>query len=330
MASSELALGILDFGYEGRDQRLESRLENTLSLARMADACGYSRFWFTEHHADNLYIACPEVTIAAIAANTRRVRVGSAGILLHYYSPFKVAEVFHTLSALFPGRVDLGLARGVGASPEAAALLRDGAAAPADLAAFEVVFERKTMELVARLREGREADVGYGAGETPASPPPEIWLMASKGGSAELAARLGAGIALALWYQYPEPVDHGAILTRYRERFQRADDGPPATVCLSLSGICAETDAEAEAIRGATNAHYGREVFLNFCGSPDRCRETIVELAARHGASEVTFVGYCREIDRQDRMFRLLAEVLAPRARASRASDAARRDALAT
>src|SRR5579862_4375941 len=108
MPPDDLSLGILDFGYDGRDNRLESRLAFTLSLARMADECGYSRFWFTEHHTESLYIACPEVVMAAIAANTRRIRVGSAGILLHYYSPFKVAEVFHTLSSLFPDRIDLG------------------------------------------------------------------------------------------------------------------------------------------------------------------------------------------------------------------------------
>src|SRR5271168_1230440 len=111
MPPDDLALSILDFGYDGPDKRLESRLAFTLSLARMADERGYSRFWFTEHHSEDLYIACPEVVIAAMAANTRRIRGGSAGILLHYYSAFKVAEVFHTLSALFPDRIDLGLVR---------------------------------------------------------------------------------------------------------------------------------------------------------------------------------------------------------------------------
>ena len=106
--------------------------EFTLSLAQIAEECGYARFWHTEHHDANLQIACPEVVIAAVAANTRRIRVGAAGILLNYYSPFKVAEVFHTLSALFPDRIDLGIARGAGAAPEIADLLRDGAAGLAD------------------------------------------------------------------------------------------------------------------------------------------------------------------------------------------------------
>ncbi len=79
--------------------------------------------------------------------------------MLHYYSPFKVAEILPTLSALFPGRIDLGLARG-GASPEAAAPSADGAPPLAGLAEFEALFERKTLELIAPPRKGRDADLG--------------------------------------------------------------------------------------------------------------------------------------------------------------------------
>jgi luciferase family oxidoreductase group 1 len=139
----DLDLSILEFGYSSRDGRLRGGLEFTLSLAQMAEECGYSRFWFTEHHAPELQIACPEVVIAAVAAQTCRIRVGSAGILLSYYSPLKVAEVFHTLSTLFPGRIDLGLARGLGGAPETVELLRDGRPKPEDAKASEALFERK-------------------------------------------------------------------------------------------------------------------------------------------------------------------------------------------
>jgi luciferase family oxidoreductase group 1 len=305
---SDLKLGILEYGYTGQDYRLTSRLAFTLSLARIADECGYSRFWFTEHHTQNLYIASPEVVIAAIAANTRRIRVGSAGILLHYYSPLKVAEVFYTLSALFPGRIDLGVARGIGATPEAEDLLYDGAPKLAGAAA-EAAFERKLTDLVAHLRNGHDGERTH-TPDAPTHSLPEMWVMGSGSWSAALAAKLGTKYALALWYQHAEPVDTKAVMADYAAHFQPAAEGLPATGCLSVSGICAETDAEAEAIRAAEQERIGREVPVTFCGSPDRCRASIIELAAAYGVREVVVQAQCRGNDQVERMFRLLAEVM--------------------
>jgi hypothetical protein len=102
MAPDHLDLSILEFGYTRSDGRLRSGLEFTLTLAQIAEACGYARFWHTEHHDANLQIACPEVVITAVAANTHRIRVGAAGILLNYYSPFKVAENSARCRCCFP------------------------------------------------------------------------------------------------------------------------------------------------------------------------------------------------------------------------------------
>jgi luciferase family oxidoreductase group 1 len=308
MAPDDLDLSILEFGYTRSDGRLRSGLEFTLSLAQIAEACGYARFWHTEHHDANLQIACPEVVIAAVAANTRRIRVGAAGILLNYYSPFKVAEVFHTLSALFPDRIDLGIARGAGAAPEIADLLRDGAAGPADAAAAAALFERKLKDLIGYLGAGHQAQQKLES-RAPLPAMPEIWLMGSGTGSATLAAKFGAKLAMTLWYNSPVTVDIPAILANYAAQFQRAHDGPRATGCIALSGICAETNAEAEAILAAAKERHPN-IIVNFCGSPERCRETIVALAARHGLSEVVVQGTCCDGDQQKRMFRLLAEAM--------------------
>ena len=146
-----------------------------------------------------------------------------------------MAEVFHTLSALFADRIDLGLARGVGATKEAAALLRDGAPAPVNGAEREALFERKMNELIAHLRLGQKEDRRRGS-PAPVSNPPEMWLMGSQTWSAALAAKLGVGLAMTLWYQLPEPVDIAAILSNYAEQFQRMSDGPPASACAPAPG----------------------------------------------------------------------------------------------
>jgi alkanesulfonate monooxygenase SsuD/methylene tetrahydromethanopterin reductase-like flavin-dependent oxidoreductase (luciferase family) len=136
---------------------------------------------------------------------------------------------------------------------------------------------------------------------------PQLWLMGSGTGSAALAAKLGTGLAMALWYQREPPVDVKAVLTGYAAQFQRAPDGPEARGCLSLSGICAETDAEAKTLRDAAMKRFDNKVVVNFCGSPERCRDTIIELAARHGVREVVIQAQYCPADRQEAMFRLLA-----------------------
>ncbi len=102
-------------------------LQNSIELARLVDGLGYTRFWMSEHHAmDTLACTAPEVMLARIGAETKRIRIGSGGIMLPHYTPLKVAECFRMLHALYPGRVDLGIGRAPGGGPvEALALKRE-------------------------------------------------------------------------------------------------------------------------------------------------------------------------------------------------------------
>src|ERR1017187_8983434 len=110
-----LRVSILDQSPISEGSAGADALRNTVDLARLADGLGYFRYWVAEHHGTPM-LACasPEVLIAAIASSTRRIRVGSGGVMLPHYSPLKVAETFSILSALFPGRIDLGIGRAPG------------------------------------------------------------------------------------------------------------------------------------------------------------------------------------------------------------------------
>jgi luciferase family oxidoreductase group 1 len=109
---ARLRLGVLDQSPIADGSTGAQALRNTLELARLADDCGYERYWVAEHHGSPaLAGACPEVLVAAIAATTTRLRVGSGGVMLAHYSPYKVRETFSALSGLFPGRIDLGIGR---------------------------------------------------------------------------------------------------------------------------------------------------------------------------------------------------------------------------
>src|SRR5260370_41501494 len=115
-----LALSPVTSGSSGRQA-----LRNSLDLAGLADRLGYTRYWLAEHHnLASIASATPEVMIGQIAARTRRLRVGSGGVMLPNHAPLMVAERFKVLAALVPGRIHLGIGRAPGTDPLTSLALR--------------------------------------------------------------------------------------------------------------------------------------------------------------------------------------------------------------
>src|ERR1700678_3917417 len=127
MNTASMKISVLDQSPISEGSTGADALRNTLDLARLADQLGFARYWVAEHHGTPM-LACasPEVMIAAMGSQTSRIRIGSGGGMLSHYSPLKVAETFSILSALYPGRVDLGIGRAPGTDHSTAfALQRD-------------------------------------------------------------------------------------------------------------------------------------------------------------------------------------------------------------
>src|SRR3954469_13132004 len=121
----DLRLSVLDQSPIPEGLAAGDALRNSIDLARLADELGYTRYWVAEHHGTRgLACASPEALIGPIASATTRLRVGSGGIMLPHYSPFKVAETFSMLAGLSPGRIDLGLGRAAGTDASTAFALR--------------------------------------------------------------------------------------------------------------------------------------------------------------------------------------------------------------
>src|SRR5882762_4777377 len=184
-----LRLSVLDQSPVPSGSTPGQALQNSIDLARHVDALGYHRFWMSEHHAmDTLACTAPEVMLARIGAETSRIRIGSGGIMLPHYSAYKVAEVFRTLHALYPGRVDLGVGRAPGGGPlEAHALRRERRQRPAD------DFEDQLAELLAFLNRDFPAEHPFSQLTVSPQMPggPEVWLLGSSLWSAEAAAQFG-------------------------------------------------------------------------------------------------------------------------------------------
>jgi luciferase family oxidoreductase group 1 len=310
-------------------------LRNTIDLARLADRLGYHRYWVAEHHGGpSLAGPSPEVLIGPIASATARIRVGSGGVMLPHYSPFKVAESFSVLAGLFPGRIDLGVGRASGTDPLTTfALQRDRRdAAPDD-------FPQQLAELLAHLEDALPGDHPFARlpRNLPGRPEgPEVWMLGSSPQSAIWAAQLG------LPYAFADFISPGGmeIAAGYRRRFDPHAGRPQqARTVVAAWVICADTDEEAQRLASSsrmtlTLLRQGRliavpppEKALRFLeehghagngdrtggrraivGSPAKVRTQLEELAAAYGAEEVVVVTITYDHQARRRSYELLAD----------------------
>lgn len=219
-------------------------IQETLELAKATEALGYSRYWLAEHHAIGaLADPCPEILLARLGAETHRMRIGTGGVLLPYYSPFKVAETFRMLEALYPGRIDLGIGRAPGGDSRTARAVGGGVFPDAER------FPEQVWELVGHLDGTLPADHPHkkvrAMPEVPTAP--EVWLLGSSDYSGLLSAQLGLRFAFA---HFINAQGGDAVMRAYRERFQPVRDKVPHTItCVFV--ICAKTDEKAERLARA-------------------------------------------------------------------------------
>jgi luciferase family oxidoreductase group 1 len=249
-------------------------LRNSVDLAQAAERAGYHRYWCAEHHGTPM-LACasPEVLIAAVAAATTRIRVGSGGVMLPHYSPLKVAETFSMLSALYPSRIDLAIGRAPGSDPLTAfALQRDRRhPAPDD-------FPQQLAELLAYLWNRMPSDHRFArlASLPGGGYRPDVWLLGSSTQSGEWAAELG------LPYAFADFINPGgaAIAAQYRQHFTSSGVNPSPRVIVAVWALCAETDQEAQ--RLASSSRMAFTLFLQGTLIPVPPVETAVRFLEEH------------------------------------------------
>src|SRR5688572_29065965 len=215
-------------------------LQETLALARRADELGYHRYWLAEHHAiAALADPCPEVLLARLGAETRRMRVGTGGVLLPYYSAFRVAETFRMLEALYPGRIDLGIGRAPGGDARTAQAVSGGGFP--DAARFPEQVWQLTAHLDGKLPAGHPFERVRVQPEVETAP--EVWLLGSSDYSGALAAELGLPFAFA---HFINPRGGDEVARAYRRNFKATEKRPQPHVLVCTFAICAESDDEAE------------------------------------------------------------------------------------
>lgn len=231
-----MKLSVLDQSVISKNLNAGIALQNSIKLAKRVEELGYTRFWVAEHHNSNgIAGTAPEILISSIAAQTNRIRVGSGGVLLPQYSPFKIAEDFNVLEALYPNRIDLGIGRSPGGSAPTRLALTDGIRKSLNEFPRQVT---ALQEYLANTSSNQEVQA-YPFIETR----PEMWML----GVSQRGARLAAEKGTAFTYgHFINPISGSIAMKHYRENFQPSSflAKPQANVCVFV--VCAPTQEEAE------------------------------------------------------------------------------------
>jgi luciferase family oxidoreductase group 1 len=330
-------LSVLDQSTIASGRTGADAIRETLALAQACERFGYTRYWLAEHHGSGSHAGtAPEILMAAIAARTSRIRVGSAGVMLPHYSALKVAEQFRVIEAIAPGRVDCGVGRAPGSDMRTAYALNPLAREAAER------FPAQVAELLGWLGEGLPVDHPFASiramPETPG--PPQVWILGSSDFGAQLAAHYGLPYCFAHFITEGEGAAEALAL--YRTRF-RAEAGrlPAPHAALAVFALTAESEAEALRLyrsrelwrvrrsRGlyaplpspdeadahpwteAERAQAERARARALVGAPEQVAARIAALAQETGADEVAVLTPCHDPDARRESYRLLAEAAA-------------------
>lgn len=319
MTQHRPALSVLDLVPVRSDQGTADAIAASLSLARVADGLGYTRYWVAEHHNMPAVAATnPPVLIGLVAGATERIRVGSGGVMLPNHAPLVVAEQFALLEAAFPGRIDLGIGRAPGSDPVTSYALRHGAGGVSD----DIV--TRFPEYVDNVLAMMEPDgVGlslqgrtYPLRATPgARSVPTVWLLGSSDYSARLAAEKGLPYVFAHHFSGNGTAE---ALALYREHFRPSPELSEPRTFLTVNAVVAGTEEEAARLAwpqllAMLALRTGQELLPQqlveeaekvelpqahldlveamsqrwVIGTPERARARIEELAATYGVDEV-------------------------------------------
>jgi len=332
---SPLKLSVLDQSPAAQDKTQDHAIRESLALARHCDALGYHRYWVSEHHnSASIVGTSPEVLMAAIAAITQRIRVGSAGVMLPHYSTLKVAEQFRVLEAIAPGRIDLGVGRAPGSDRMTAMALNPNPNAAEN-------FPIQVQELGLWL-SGEPLPPGHPFREIRAHPQgpttPEIWILGSSDYGAQLAAHFGLPYAYAYFFTDGRGTEEALALYRRNFRSSSRHAQPTATICVWA--LAADTEVEARRLlmtrehwrvgfeKGlrtpllspeAAAAHPYTEAERSIIqrvreraivGTADQVAAKLEELAALFGLDEIVINTWTHEPAARRRSYELIAQAI--------------------
>ena len=236
-----LKLSVLDQSIAAEGVSEAQSIRDTIALAKRCEDLGYARFWVSEHHNHPTIVGtAPEIMMAAIGQSTSRIRIGSAGVMLPHYAPFKVAEQFRVLDAIAPGRIDLGLGRAPGSDQKTAYAMNPNAGQAAEH------FPENVRDLMAWVTDEPLIDrhphtglVAHPKGETS----PDVWMLGTSDYGAQVAAHFGLPYCFAHFITDGQGVERAFSV--YRENYKPSPRFPEPIANVCVWALAAETQEDA-------------------------------------------------------------------------------------
>lgn len=248
-----IKLSLVDLGTVTPGTSEQHALSDALTGVRHAEALGFHRVWFAEHHLSRSGASHhPELLIAAAAMQTSSIRLGSGAVLMNHYSPFKVAEMFQQLEAMAPGRIDLGMGRATAGPVLDLALQQDR---QHDRQSDHT---QSVAETLAWLYDDFPDGHPFAGHPLMPSVPskPQTWLLGSSPNGSNLAAGLGIGYTFAAFIN---PAGAALALNHYRASFQPRGYGLDAPRgILAVNVTVGETEAEGQWLANSPKGFYSR------------------------------------------------------------------------
>ena len=321
-----IPLSILDLAIIGRGDTAADAFANSVALAQRAEARGYERVWYAEHHnMASIASSATSVLIAHVAAHTSTIRLGAGGVMLPNHSPLTIAEQFGTLATLHPGRIDLGLGRAPGSDLNTMRAMRRDAHSSDR-------FPDDVLELQGFLR-GESTIPGVTAVPGAGTNVP-LYILGSSLFGAHLAAMLGLPFAFASHFAPGSLID---AIQRYRREFRPSEQLAEPYAIAAVNVIAADSDHEANeqwtTVRRWRIARFvtpGRELsddeadailaspqgqqvaqmmHYSAVGTPEHVAAYLDEFATMSGADELITAHASPTIDQRLRSVDLLADV---------------------
>lgn len=313
-----MKLSILDQSPVMSGATSQDAFQASVRLAQLGEELGFTRYWITEHHGmQDLASSVPEVLLAYIANQTKEIKVGTGAILLPHYKPYKVAEIAHTLSTLFPGRIDLGIGRAPGGSAEASIALSGNFLD--NVRKFPDLLD----ELLHFIKDDFPKNHFYSKLHVNpiSSEAPDVWLLGTSKKSALVAAEEGIGYAFG---HFMSDEDSKEIIQEYIERFKPSSLFQEPYVILAVSAICSETKEDAESIalnmlesnwarmRNDSNNSEDKQEYIRkqrsklFVGNAKMVNSQLLQLANSHYANEIMVITNTHSYDSRQKSYQLL------------------------
>jgi luciferase family oxidoreductase group 1 len=327
---STLPYSVLDLATVVAGSTPEDTFRNSMAVAQAAEAQGYTRYWFAEHHnMISVASSATSILIGFIAGGTKTIRVGSGGIMLPNHSPLVVAEQFGTLASLYPNRIDLGLGRAPGTDQVTAQALRGdrfNAAHdfPQDIIKLQTYFSDDNSDSTVRAIPGEGLDI-------------PIWILGSSTDSARLAAVLGLPYAFASHFA---PAMFLSAIEIYRRNFKPSAHLRAPYVMACVNVVAADTDSEANYLATSLKQFFmgvitgkrrllpppvesmdsiwsvyeeeavNQMLAVSFIGGPETIESKMVEFLEQTQVDEVIVTSHIFDHDAKLKSYRLFSEIL--------------------